>query len=150
MTAADTIRYAAIMLLAGVGIPVLAALNAQLGRGIGSPPAAAVVLFAVALLAALTTMLLTTGAAPLGALAGQPNQFLFAGLLIAFYVLSITWVAPRFGVGNAIFCVLLGQMVSATLIDQFGLMGAIARDISLLRALGIGLMAAGLALVLRA
>jgi transporter family-2 protein len=32
----ETLRYAAIMLLAGIGIPVLAALNAQLGNRIGS------------------------------------------------------------------------------------------------------------------
>ena len=41
-----------IMLAAGVGIPVLAALNAQLGNRIGSPAAAAAVLFIVALCAA--------------------------------------------------------------------------------------------------
>jgi transporter family-2 protein len=149
MTTAETLRFAAIMLLAGIGIPVLAALNAQLGNRIGAPPAAAVVLFAVALLAALTTMLLTTGATPLWNLPAQPKHLLLAGLLVAFYVLSITWVAPRFGVGNAVFCVLLGQLLSAAVIDQFGLFGAIARDLSALRSGGLALMAAGLLLVLK-
>jgi len=149
MTAAETIRYASIMLLAGVGIPALAALNAQLGKAIASPPAATVVLFAVALLAAFIAMMATTGAGPLWQVPGLPAHLMLAGLLVAFYVLSITWVAPRFGVGNAIFCVLLGQMASAVAIDHFGLMGAIARDISLARILGIALMTAGLTLVLR-
>ena len=45
----DGFRYAAVMLAAGIGIPVLAALNAQLGARIGSPVVAAVVLFCVAL-----------------------------------------------------------------------------------------------------
>lgn len=149
MTTAETFRYAAIMLAAGIGIPVLAALNAQLGRAIASPPAAAAVLFAVALVATFLAMMLTTGAQPLRLVPDQPKHLLAAGLLVAFYVLSITWVAPRFGIGNAIFCVLLGQMVSATVIDNFGLLGAIARDLTLGRVLGIGLMAAGLTLVLR-
>ena len=42
---------AAIMLAAGIGIPVLAALNAGLGRHVGSPASAAVVLFIVAFVA---------------------------------------------------------------------------------------------------
>ena len=41
-------HYAVVMLLAGVGIPVLAALNAGLGSRIGSPAAAATVLFVIA------------------------------------------------------------------------------------------------------
>ena len=57
----------------------------------------------------------------------QPKHLFLAGLLVAFYVLSITWVAPRFGLGNAIMCVLLGQLISAAVIDQFGLMGAMVR-----------------------
>ena len=43
----ETLRYASIMLLTGIGIPVLAALNAQLGNRIGSSAAAATVLFVV-------------------------------------------------------------------------------------------------------
>ena len=136
---------AAIMLAAGIGIPVLAALNAALGARIGSPAAAAVVLFAVAFLAAGAAFLLT-GAKGLGALASQPPHLFAAGLLVAFYVLSITWVAPSFGVGNAVFLVLLGQLISAAVIDHLGLFGARPAALTPLRALGIAVMAAGVAL----
>lgn len=139
----DSLRYAAIMLAAGIGIPVLAALNAQLGGRIGSPAAAAVILFAVAFAGAVLTMMTTGGAAALASAPGQPPKLFLAGLLVAFYVLSITWVAPRFGLGNAITFVLLGQLVSAAVIDQFGLLGAMARQITPMRGLGLGLMAAG-------
>ena len=55
--------YAGIMLLAGVGIPVLAALNAALGQRMGSPAAAAAILFCVALsIAALATLATGPGA----------------------------------------------------------------------------------------
>ena len=143
----ETLRYAGIMLLAGIGIPVLAALNAQLGNRIGSAPAAAAVLFAVAVLAAGATMLIAGGPTPLRLIPAQPTYLLSAGLLVAFYVLSITWIAPRFGIGNAIFCVLLGQMLSATVIDHFGLFGAIVRPLSLARASGVGIMALGVLLI---
>jgi transporter family-2 protein len=148
--APETLRYAAIMLLAGIGIPVLAVLNAQLGHRIGSPAAAATVLFAVAVLAAGATMLLAGGPAPLRLIPDQPPYLLSAGLLVAFYVLSITWIAPRFGIGNAIFCVLLGQMMSAATIDHFGLFGAMVKPLSLVRASGIGLMVLGVLLIQKA
>ena len=79
----ETLRYAATMLLAGIGIPVLAALNAQLGNRIGSSAAAATVLFAVAVLAAGATMLLAGGPAPLRLVPAQPT-YLLSGLRLQF------------------------------------------------------------------
>ncbi|MCV6591618.1 MAG: DMT family transporter, partial [Silicimonas sp.] len=43
------LAYALTMFVAGIGIPMLAALNAALGQKIGSPAAAAFVLFLIAL-----------------------------------------------------------------------------------------------------
>ena len=135
-------QYAAIMLLAGVGIPLLAALNAALGTRLGSPAAAALVLFLVAFSAA-AIVFVATGAHGLGRLAAAPKHLLLAGVLIAFYVLSITYIAPHFGVGNAVFFVLLGQLISAAAIDHFGLFGAQATALGPARLGGIALMAAG-------
>lgn len=146
----DTLRYGAIMLAAGIGIPILAALNAQLGARLASPTVAAVILFCVALSGAVVVMLLTQGPAGFARLPGQPAHLFLGGLLVCFYVLSVTFVAPRFGVGNAVFFVLMGQMVSAALIDQFGLFGAIVRPITVMRGAGIGCMALGLLLIQRA
>jgi bacterial/archaeal transporter family-2 protein len=137
----ETLRYALVMLAAGIGIPILAALNASLGQRIGSPATAAFCLFLVAL-AGTAMVLLATGSAFRG-LPGQPRHLFLAGLLVAFYVLSITWIAPRFGVGNAVFFVLLGQLVAAAAIDHFGLFGARVSPLSPTRAAGIALMAAG-------
>ena len=138
-----TLTYALTMLAAGIGIPVLAALNAALGQRLGSPYAAGVILFVVALLAAIVVVLLT-GTAPFSRLPGTPKHLFLAGLLVAFYVLSITSVAPHFGVGNAVFFVLLGQLFSTALIDHFGLFGAQITPFSAWRAGGIGLMVAGI------
>ena len=142
----DTLRFAIVMLLAGIGIPLLAALNARLGIRIGAPAAAAVVLFTVAFLVSLAVMLVTGSSSGLALVPEQPKHLLLAGLLVAFYVLSITWIAPRFGVGNAVFCVLLGQLISAAAIDHFGLFGAPVKQMETVRALGLSLMAAGVAL----
>ena len=110
-------RDAAVMLAAGMGVPLLAALNAQLGVRIGSPAVAACVLFAVGLAVSAGVAVMTAGGGALARLVTQPPFFLFGGVLMAFYLLSITWIAPRFGLGNAILCVLMGQMVSAAIIE---------------------------------
>jgi transporter family-2 protein len=61
--------HALVMLLAGVGIPILAALNARLGANIGSPAAAALLLFLVAF-CATGLVVLTTGTGAFARLAG--------------------------------------------------------------------------------
>lgn len=135
-------HYALIMLLAGIGIPMLAALNAALGQHIGSPSAAAFVLFSVAFISCAVAMLVL-GTGNLAALATAPKHLFWAGVLIAFYVLAVTYIAPHFGLGNAVFFVLLGQLISAATIDHFGLFGAQISPVSLTRAGGIAVMAAG-------
>jgi len=137
-----TAQYAGVMLLAGIGIPMLAAMNAAVGARIGSPAAAATVLFIVAFATSLIVALLV-GAQGFSRFAGTPKHLYLAGALIGFYVLSITYIAPHFGVGNAVFFVLLGQLISAAMIDHFGLFGAQVSPLNLTRAAGIGLMAVG-------
>ncbi|MFU8864796.1 MAG: DMT family transporter [Rhodobacterales bacterium] len=137
-----TTTYALVMLAAGIGIPILAALNAGLGTRLGSPVAAAAILFIVALLTTLMVLAIKGGPA-LAAVVTAPRHLFLAGLLVAFYILSITIIAPKFGVGNAVFFVLLGQLISAALIDHFGLFGARVSPLSLSRASGIAMMAAG-------
>ncbi len=135
-------QYALIMLAAGIGIPTLAALNAALGRYMGSPAAAAAILFGVALIVAVVATILT-GPQALARAAGAPKYLFLGGVLVAFYVLSITYIAPSFGVGNAVFFVLIGQLISAAAIDHFGLFGAQISPMNLIRASGIALMGIG-------
>ena len=129
-----------------MGVPVLAALNASLGVRIGSPVVAGVVLFGVAFLSALAVLLVTGGQGALGRVPGQSPVLFLGGCLVAFYVLSITFIAPRFGLANAILFVLLGQLVSAAVIDATGLMGLAARPVSQTRLIGLGIMALGVVL----
>lgn len=134
--------YAAlIMLAAGLGIPVLAALNAALGQRLGSPAAAALILFLVALLCSGATLAVAGGS--FRGLALAPAHLFLGGVLVAFYVLSIIWIAPGFGIGNAIFFVLMGQIVSAGLIDHFALFGARHSPVGALRLTGMLMMAGG-------
>ncbi|OQW44326.1 MAG: hypothetical protein A4S12_03650 [Proteobacteria bacterium SG_bin5] len=140
--------YASIMLLAGVGIPVMASGNALLGARLGSPASAAAIMFALALAVALAVAWATGG--PQRALLGAaPWPYYLGGLLIAFYLLSITYLGPKLGIGTAVLLVLLGQIVAAATIDHFGLLGAPRTPLTLVRALGLAMMAGGVLLARR-
>ena len=70
-------------------------------------------------------------------------------MCVIFYILSITWVAPKFGVGNAVSFVLLGQIISMVVIDHFGLFGALQHSVSSQRFAGLALMIVGVFLTVR-
>ena len=114
-----------------------------------SPALAATILFFVGMIASIGYMLIFEGTPKSLYNANTPVYFYFGGLFVVFYVLSITWVAPRFGIGNAVSFVLLGQLVSMLTIDQFGLMGSPQTTISVQRIIGLALMAVGVFLVVR-
>lgn len=131
-----------LMVAAGVGIPIMAALNAGVGQQLQSPVAASAILFGLGLL--VLAVVLAVSGLPSGArLAAVPAWHYLGALLVVFYLLSITWAAPRIGVGNAVFFVLLGQLIAAAIIDHYGLWGAIKSTLTLRRAVGIAVMALG-------
>lgn len=136
--------YALLGLAAGALIPVMAALSGALGRESGNPNMAAliVVLGAFVMVLAYTTL---TGAAraPLTILAQASPLQLVSGFSMAFYLLTITFLAPRFGVGNAVMFVVAAQIASSALIDHFGLFGAPQKPVSMLRLAGLAVMASG-------
>lgn len=151
MTANPAPAFATIMLLTGVGIPIMAVLNAGLGARLGSPVGASVILFGVALLIALAAALVSAamGGDGLRMPVAMPLAYYFGGAFVAFYVIAVTFIAPRFGVGNAIFFVLVGQLASAAVIDHFGLFGAQRFPVDSARIAGIALMIAGVYLARR-
>ena len=133
---------ALMMLVVGMGIPVAAALNAGLGQHLQNSAAAATVLFGVGLV--MTAVVLAfVGVPPLASFSGTSPWTYAAAVGVVLYILSITWSAPRIGVGNAIFFVLLGQIVAAAAIDHFGLFGAAKTTITHQRAIGLVVMVLG-------
>jgi transporter family-2 protein len=139
------LRYALWAMAAGAFIPVMAVLNARLGRSLGEPLQAVFILFAVGFVVSGVACLLLTGSLPsVRALTQIPFVNLSGGLIVAFYVLSVTLLAPRFGIGNAILFVMVAQIFTSTAIDHFGMFGAIVRPVSLLRAGGLAVLLLGL------
>jgi transporter family-2 protein len=130
-----------LMFAAGIGIPIMAALNSKLGQGLGSPTAATAALFVVGLVVAVGALLVT--GIPARPAQWPAPQYWLGGLLVVFYALSITFAGPRIGIGTAVFLVLLGQIASAAAIDHFGLFGAVKTPLTAMRMAGIAVMAVG-------
>jgi len=146
---ANQLFFSCLMIATGIGIPIMAALNATLGARYGSTAFAASVLFFVALVISVVFFFAVEGSLKLSPKTPVPFYFYLGGAFVAFYVLSITWVAPKFGVGNAVAFVLLGQLISMAVIDQFGLFGAATHVITLQRTVGLVLMTVGVFLAVR-
>src|ERR1700691_6307642 len=141
------IRYALWAGAVGALIPVMAVLNARLGRVLAAPNHAAVILFAVALATAVLVSLLSTGRLPsITALRGAQWADFAGGAIVAAYVLSITFLAPRFGVGNAILFAVTAQLLSSAAIDHYALAGASLRPLTSMRVLGLTIVIIGLVL----
>ncbi len=133
---------AAMMFAAGLGIPVFAAFNSALGQQLGGPVAATAVTFAIGLVLAVA-LLAFVGFPPRSGFTFE-RPYIWAGaLFMLFYGVSIAFAAPKIGVGNAVFFVLLGQLVAAAAIDHFALWGAMPASLTAKRAAGIAVMALG-------
>jgi transporter family-2 protein len=146
---ANQLLFSSLMLATGIGIPVAATLSATLGARYGSPGLAACVLFLVALLISVAYLFAVEGGPRPFPKTSLPFYFYLGGAFVAFYILSVTWVAPQFGVGNAVAFVLLGQIISMAAIDQFGLLGAPINAITVQRSAGLILMSVGVFLAVR-
>ena len=142
------IGYAALALLAGLLIPVMARLNGTLSTTVGNVGWPALIVTGGAFVGGLVFVAAQRSAPP-AALAGQPVYYWFGGLIMAFYVISITWLVPRFGTGPSIMCVVVAQLIAAAAIDQFGLFGAPARPMNAGRAIGLVLLLVGVFLAAR-
>jgi transporter family-2 protein len=134
---------AGVMFLSGVGIPILATWNGALGHQLGTPAAATFVLFAVGLVLS-AAILVIAGFPPRAAFTVDRTYLYFGAAFMVFYALAVTWAGPKIGIGNAVFFVLLGQIVAAAIIDHFGLWGAIKSDLTVRRMAGIAVMVGGI------
>jgi len=141
--------YALLMCIAGIGIPIMAALNSYLGNKLSSPVFATTILFMVASSMSLVALFFSGGIPKPHIKEPIPIVFYLGGIFVVFYILSMTWVAPKFGIGNAISMVLLGQLFSMVVIDHFGLLGAIKHTVSIQRLSGLALMILGVYLTIR-
>ncbi|MDX2277239.1 MAG: DMT family transporter [Hyphomonadaceae bacterium] len=142
MNASPVAFYAALALAAGAFIPAMAAMSGAMGRTLGSSATASVIVVGGAFLMVLAYAGLN-GGLKLGGIGQITLAQALSGFAMAFYVSSITFLGPRFGVGNAVMLVVAAQIASSAAIDHFGLFGAVQKPIDALRAAGLAIMVVG-------
>jgi len=123
----------------------MVALNGNLGAKTNSSVLAAAILFMIGDVVSLAYLFLSDGMPKLPIKVPIPIFFYLGGLFVMFYILSMTWTAPKFGVG----IVLLGQLVSMAIIDHYGLLGALKNTITMQRFVGLVFMMLGVYLTVR-
>lgn len=139
------LRNAFWAMAAGAFIPVMAVLNARLGRSLADPLHAVFILFAVGFAVSGLVCLVLTGGLPAMSKLSEVAPINFSGgLIVAFYVFSVTLLAPRFGIGNTILFVMVAQIFTSAALDHFGLFGAAVRPVNGLRAMGLAILLTGL------
>lgn len=146
----DTVLWALMGVIAGACIAVQAPINANLGRNLGVPIAAAgvsfvagaIVLWVIAFIYSRSTGITINFGAP------APWTFVAGGLLGAFYVFSNIILTPMVGAAAVMALSVTGQLVGGLLLDRVGFMGIAARELTLGRVAGAGLLLVG-ALMIR-
>lgn len=138
------VGYAAWAFAAGALIPLMAILNAWLARATGGFVQATVLLFAIGLVASLVLAAVVSARIPnFTTLIGVAPRQYAGGLIVAFYVVSITFLAPRFGVGNAILLAVTAQRLTSAAIDHYALAGAALRPLTTVRGIGLAIVVLG-------
>ena len=140
--------YSLLALIGGALFPIQTAINAQLGRALGGALPATIVSFLVGL-TALVAIYVLSSRQPFDAamLRSVPAYAWIGGLLGAAFLGMSVFLLPRLGSGTLLCLVVAGQILTAILIDSFGLFGVTARDLSPVRLAGAALVAIGVVLV---
>ena len=142
--------YLALALITGALIPIQASTNAAFSKSVGNPFITGLMVFIVGLLGMSLFMLITRTSLPTPPqLASAPLYGYIGGAIVATYVVMITILVPRIGVGTAIAFIVTGQMLCAIVIDHFGLFNVQVRPVDVGRITGALLMTGGIYLVMR-
>lgn len=138
-----------IALLAGAATALQTGINSQLRFNLNNPMQAAFVSFAVG------TIALGIIAFPQGTrwnfaeMSGFPWWVWTGGLLGVYFVVSAIFLVPRFGAATYLVLNIAGQMITALILDHYGLLGFPVQRISFLRVVGAILLLVGVILIRR-
>ena len=141
--------FTLVALVGGGLIALQAPINAEAAARLGHPLSAATMSFCVGTIALIVlTALFARGSTNLGALGGMPFYMLLGGgLLGAIYVTVTLMLAPRIGIAAVMALGIAGQLLTALLLDRFGLFDLVERELSLGRVGGAVLVLVGALMV---
>jgi len=144
-------RTLAVLVGAGAGclVGLQAPINSRLGKTIGTLPAASFSFIVGTTALVLITVVVQGGLGALGGVGRAPWWALIGGLLGAVYVATALVAVRTLGAAGLTAVVIFGQLGVSVVIDRFGLLGIALHPVTAQRVLGLVLLVAGVALVVR-
>ncbi len=142
--------YAGLALLSGAALAVQVGVNNGLRGRVGHPLSAATFSFATGTMALLAYALAIRPGWPKGStFEGSPWWIWLGGVLGALYMLVTITYSNRLGAAGWLGVVVTGQILTSVVLDHYGLIGFAEHRASLWRLVGVALLLAGSAIVLR-
>ncbi len=144
----SNVIYIVAAVVMGTVISVQPPINATMARGLGSPLLAASISIFISLVV-VTILWLSwgKGTGDISQVRMLPWWVIIGGIVGVVFVAGSVVVAPVLGVALFFVCVVAGQLIGSTLIDQFGVFGLTVKPLNMMKFVGIGLVLLGAALV---
>ena len=138
--------YLIIALAAGVALATQSAINTQLANAMsGEAVIATFISFAVGTIVLFFIAWVKTDLwGNLSTVPSQPWWKLIGGILGAVVVFTTVLLAPKLGITAMLFFIIVGQLITATTIDHFGLIGMPIREVNITKLIGLIIVAFGL------
>jgi bacterial/archaeal transporter family-2 protein len=133
---------------AGLAGSVQAAVMGELGERVGIVPAVAFSVIAALFIGLAVLLVWERSFAGVRAVLHEPAWLWIGALMSVFIVFAITIGPPRIGVAATVGLVIAGNLLSAAVIDRYGLFAQEVIPIDRWRLLGLMLIATGAALTL--
>jgi transporter family-2 protein len=137
-----------IALVAGISMAIQGSINSRLGQTIGNWEA--ILIVHVVGLATILIILFVFGAGrgDIARVTQAPWYFSLGGLIGVLIVWGVVSSIPKLGVAVATTSIIVGQTLTALIIDHFGLFGLDPTPFTWFKGLGLVLLAAGAGLLL--
>ena len=134
-------------IIAGSMITIQSVLNSALGKKTGNF-GSILILTLVSISVLLLLIGLLPGTANFKNLPGLAEWYLYAGGVLGIVILAAPiFLIPRIGATSTLTALVLGQLLLALVLDQFGLFGLPKIEINLIRVVGLILVVVGALLI---
>lgn len=134
-------------LLGGVAVGIQSPMASMLSQRLGTLESVFIVHIGGALAALI--LLLFFGGGKLAEWRNMPWYVLGAGVFGLVVIGAISYMIPRVGVAASITTIVAGQLAVGTLLDHFGLLGAMERPLDPTRILGLAVVLLGVWLTVK-
>ena len=128
-------------LAGGIAVGIQSPLSSLISQRLGILESIFIIHLGGALIALIP--LLIYGGGKLGNWRTLPWYALGAGAFGLVVIFSMSYMIPRVGVATALIILLSGQLLIGTVLDHFGLLGAIQRPVDFTRVLGFAVVLLG-------